>query len=761
MPRAEANKEYNTFVAGLITEASPLTYPENSSLDELNFVLSRKGDRRRRQGIDYETGFALTDTGHSQAVFETLAISSYEWINVNDIAGQSITVVQIGTKLYFFDRLTSAVSSNILNAGEPITIDASGQQVFQYSAILGTLIVTTGRTAITTLEYDTDNDEIIVADRPVFVRDLFGVEDELGIIVRPSALTTEHRYNLFNQGWDDSKINSFKTAIGTYPSNADIWHLGKDADDNFDPELLVKQDFGSSPAAKGSTIINAFSRGAERKVGGRSPRWKRQYRREPGGDNTDFNTTTYIIESGATLPTDITEDGCTAVASYAGHVFYAGAGSVVTDGDGKSPSLNAFVFFSQLLENMEKATACYQEADPTSEHDSLLVDTDGGFIKISGASGVQRLVTIEAGVVVFASTGVWMITGGDGGFSADDFIVHKITDVGSVGAESVVAAGSQIFYLADDGMYVLTPDQVTGRLQTQDISKQTIQSLYLSIPKAVLVNSKAVYDRITAQVRWMYSNLSDYDGDTDRYHFNAEIVLDLTLGGFYKLEIKELTTNSPYIADYLTSASTLITDADAQLNAEGDLIEAGGLAVVIPTQNRTINIRSSQYLTVVPGATYSFTISEYNRDDFNDWFTNDGTGVDAAAFLLTGYETLQDTQRNKKATYITTHFSRTETGFDADLNALNASSCLLQAQWGWANSANSGRWSDVQEVYRLNKLYIPTGASDPYDYGFAVVTTKNRMRGKGEALSLLFQTSPGKDCHLLGWANNYTGNIGT
>ena len=57
--RAAANKEYNSFVRGLITEASPLTYPENASIDEENFILNRNGSRRRRQGIDYESSYAL------------------------------------------------------------------------------------------------------------------------------------------------------------------------------------------------------------------------------------------------------------------------------------------------------------------------------------------------------------------------------------------------------------------------------------------------------------------------------------------------------------------------------------------------------------------------------------------------------------------------------------------------------------------------------------------------------------------------------
>lgn len=59
MSRAETTKLYRTFVKGMITEASPLTYPEDASYDEDNMILYRKGNRSRRLGIDFEDGYVL------------------------------------------------------------------------------------------------------------------------------------------------------------------------------------------------------------------------------------------------------------------------------------------------------------------------------------------------------------------------------------------------------------------------------------------------------------------------------------------------------------------------------------------------------------------------------------------------------------------------------------------------------------------------------------------------------------------------------
>ena len=50
--------------------------------------------------------------------------------------------------------------------------------------------------------------------------------------------------------------------------------------------------------------------------------------------------------------------------------------------------------------------------------------------------------------------------------------------------------------------------------------------------------------------------------------------------------------------------------------------------------------------------------------------------------------------------------------------------------------------------------YIPTDGSDPYDYGFATIVTKNKIRGKGRVFSFLIKSEAGKDLDLLGWSIN-------
>jgi hypothetical protein len=57
MARQTSVLEINKFILGLVTDANPLTFPENASLEEENFVLNIDGSRRRRLGMDYEESF--------------------------------------------------------------------------------------------------------------------------------------------------------------------------------------------------------------------------------------------------------------------------------------------------------------------------------------------------------------------------------------------------------------------------------------------------------------------------------------------------------------------------------------------------------------------------------------------------------------------------------------------------------------------------------------------------------------------------------
>lgn len=274
MTRAQVNKEYNTFVRGLITEANPLTFPEDASIDENNFVLERNGARRRRFGMDFEASHSLVDSGVPASTAAALALSTHEWRGINEIATLGFVVVQQGLDLYFYDLFAASISDSQKNlgdtAGNPtgvLTLESGDpSSSISVTTALGRLVVVNGSKFIFSLLYDVEGDIVILEKRLINIRDRFGVDDALDVDERPSVLSQAHNYNLQNQGWDSPKITMFHTSQGVYPSNSDIWYLGKDSDDVFDPTLLIKQGFGDTPAPKGHVIIDAFNRGNSRVV---------------------------------------------------------------------------------------------------------------------------------------------------------------------------------------------------------------------------------------------------------------------------------------------------------------------------------------------------------------------------------------------------------------------------------------------------------------------------------------------------------------
>lgn len=89
------------------------------------------------------------------------------------------------------------------------------------------------------------------------------------------------------------------------------------------------------------------------------------------------------------------------------------------------------------------------------------------------------------------------------------------------------------------------------------------------------------------------------------------------------------------------------------------------------------------------------------------------------------------------------------------LTAKHPSGCLMTAKFAWHITAVSGKWAGPYQVYKFNRPYIPVDANDLYDTGESVVITKTKVRGKGEALMLRFESEPDKDFQLLGYSIPY------
>lgn len=703
MALQSVNKEYNTFVRGIITEANALTFPENASIDEANFVLNRDGSRQIRLGMDLESGY--TATAVPSMTSAAIGVSCHEWINAGNTVSNQFSVVQVGDKLLVYNAAASVISSSLIATIDASSVIVDETKEIQSACGMGFFFFTSGSGNPSVLEYV--DGVVTLRQINIKIRDYFGVFDNLAVDARPTTLSSAHKYNLYNQGWNDTRINAVYSNRNSYPSNAEIWFVAKNSTDDFAPARLDKMEFGNSAAPKGRYIIDAFARSTNR-----------------------------IAQSGISgLPADIENSRPAAVGFFQQRVWYAGVdGSKVTLTD-TSPSMQGFVFYSRIIRTPKDFGQCHTDADPTSEFDNEVAPSDGGYINIPDSGKIYKLVPLNDSMYILAQNGVWMIRGGDTGFSATEQQVEKVSDFGVVSGNSVVKTEDSMMYWSKAGIYYL--GQTDSGFGAKNLTQTTIQSLFTSLPKACKEFATGSYDPVNRKVSWLYNKDTSFDGINYKYKFTTELVFDMVLQSFTVNTITSLDGASPYLAGYLTTP---------------DLISAQELGSSI-TKYLVLYYESDSNIP-------NITFAHYRDKDFIDWKSFNGYGKYFEAYLLTGHEMLQDSMMNKQAPYIFVHCKRTENMVEevggGGVVYDDPSSCILQSRWDFADSYTSGKWGPETEVYRLNRPLILPVAGQPLDYGHSVITTKNRLTGRGKALSLKFKSSYGKNLHILGWSVRFT-----
>ena len=243
--------------------------------------------------------------------------------------------------------------------------------------------------------------------------------------------------------------------------------------------------------------------------------------------------------------------------------------------------------------------------------------------------------------------------------------------------------------------------------------------------------------------------------------YNRELILDLTLQAFslYTFDYEDEDASAPRVHAYMPVGKTVKETELAQLiTADGDtLVDASGNTICVNvtiTSNRTRESRREGFKFLTTQGT-NITLSEYKDFTFFDWVSYDGTGFASESYILTGYNISQDFLRKKQAIYLVVMCDRTEFSYGltgGEVVLTRPSSCLVQAQWDFNISADQGKWGTQFQAYRLT-LPQPTSPAtgDDFNYGPRVIKTKNKLRGSGDALSILFTAEEGKDMKLLGW----------
>lgn len=716
MSRQRTPVQVNQFIGGFNTEANPLTFPENNSVDEANVEMTSRGTRKRRDGFDTETNYSIVDTGVTYSTSLKLGRSQFRWENPGGSTSRQFLVVQIGNYLAIHDADAVPISTSVLYS---FTFNTSTYSTdFSYASVDGHLVVMTGLKTPSVFSFD--GTTITKTDITLLVRDFWGVEasngsglvytDPANVAFRPTVGGSAHTYNLRNQtfalprmeGDADTTtiidpIAEFFAASGSkYPSNADtiIPHLVADANrttnrtvERFNAGSMVATPPGNSFSPKGYFIIDALTRGASRLAQEALLRSR--------------NPTLSVVVS--SLPADTTPGGPTVVASYAGRAWYAGFSGVVTSGDSQSPHLDTYLLFSRLVQNKSDIGRCYQEGDPTSNIDPDIVDTDGGFVKIEGLNSVKALIPLESSLFIVAQNGVWRITGTDeNSFTATGYSVAKITSDGCISAQSVVAIPQGIVYWGEDGIYIVSQNEA-GLWVSQSLTRTTIQTFYEKLSSDDKRSVVGFYDATDPSIRWMYGN-----GLQLRQGI-SELIFNLKFQGFTKNSIGAVS------------------------EVFGPLTAVGGVNRVTPAFVRIVPKQAFYVIVVTPSPTLRYTFGGYKEGTIMDWVT--WGGIDSPAYLISGTTNKGSARLVKNVPFLTAFFEQTHA---------QDSSCLVQAQWDWTTDSLAHRWSVPRQAYRPIRI----------DTGTTMVTTRNRIRGNGKSIAFKFSSETDKPFHLYGWEFN-------
>lgn len=700
MPRKSGITVENNFKSGLITEVTGVNSPETSVVQSDNVIYDRRGRATRRLGMDFEDGYFTTYlqpfTPYGGVVAEFI------WETVSDVSNISFVVQQYSNQIFFFASNVGVLSQN----RKPFTVNLFNHRVAgwsdeyiynntaSFSAGDGTLFVAHPYCQPFYIRYNAATDSITVTEIDIQIRDFEGVNDGLAVDERPLTLSNAHHYNLFNQGWwqfikNQGAAGTITNAIDSwrndgidtrtdYPSNVDVWWYYKgvgvrDNPDNPIPDVFLieyisKIAVGNTPAPKGHYIFNAFQTARNGVMG------------------FPFGTVPETHSSG---------NRPSAIAFWFGRVFYAGV---------RKDKFSSNIYFSQIVERDEQYGACYQQQDPTAEELHDLLPTDGGVIRIQDIVNVVDMRVIGSSLYIFATNGVWAITGSnEGGFRANDYQVTKVSSFGVLNRESIVVIGDLPVWWNHDGIYALQQDP-TASTSVTNLTESTIQAFFDGIPSYGKQYCKGAYNELEGLVYWLWRSAPP-NVFAERYHYDRILVLDTVTKAFY-----------PYSIGYSVPRIS------------------GVLAVRDANGKRSFKFPTTGLMTPVTGL-HALTYSDMTDLNFCDWRTVPAWTKEYTSEFITGYKVRGELMNKFQTNYVT-----------VITEAEATSSVWFQGVWDYSNSNLSGRWTNPQQAYKT-KLYYA-------DYQ----RSKLKIRGQGASLQYRFFSDGRAPFTIIGWAGLDTSN---
>ena len=697
MPQSLIQRTVNTFVKGLITEASELTFPENASVDELNCALERDGTRRRRQALTYEDNHVLSDVVVPQGAL----VQTLDWFNAAGQTNLEFLVVQVNNILYFYEKSADPLSANKyadtvnLNTYTASNNLSPSEERIQVTSLNGALIVASPAINTFYVEFDTSaktfSETVIAFKERDFEWQGSDTEITSEYFADDSTPSLERTYDAKNVGWGQGGGPATYTYALTH-----AWYAGKDANGAFNATDWEEIYSGSSLAANGHFVVNVFSK----------------------------------VRTG--LTTEVETGRFRSVAAYAGRVFYAGIDSAKNGGK---------VYFSRLTERMADVGNCYQVFDPTSEIISDLLDTDGGVVRIPDAHNIRKLHVLGASLLVFAENGVWAVAGVDNVFRATEYAITRISDVGLTNENSFIVADGLPVWWSKTGIFAIKQGESLNVPTAQNLSLSTIQTFWNKIPNEKKAQVHVEYDKVNQRVFWFYPDATE----SIDYKYNNILVMDLALQAFYPWKIADQDTDTSYIIGTSYYSGLGSTATELQVVNGADTIINGSDTVIATLYRDYLQGDSEIKVLVRDGTTGKMTFATFRGFTYLDW-----SDANYKSYAEAGYDFMGDMTTFKTAPYVTTYMRVTEDGYvasGAGYDFINPSSCLMSVSWNLTKANSTPR-----EIYKLKDVPVV----DPNDlssihYPTDTVVTKSKVRGRGRSMKLRFESAAGKDFHLVGY----------
>lgn len=548
-------------------------------------------------------------------------------------------------------------------------------------------------------------------------------------------------------------INTWVANIGNYPSNADVWWRFKDSTGAFNPLLtsIGNVSLPSAQAPQGKFIFEAFN---QNRIG---------------------------VSGIQNLTPIVTTARPSAIAYFQGRVWYSGVNAVQpATGDANYYSWTQNIYFSQISVDANDVSTfgqCYQAEDPTDQNLFDLLPTDGGVIRIADCGSIVKLFPIQGALIVFATNGIWTITGNTGlGFTANDYSINKLSAIRCVSGTSFVDVLGFPMWWTQEGVYTIRIDVTAGGLRVDSITDTTIKTFYQSIPLQSKAFAVGVYNPLKFTVTFLYSSTAPVVSTSYLLLETTGKFLLETSGGF----LLEPATDSAYVFD---SALTFNTITGAWYPwSFGNNARVHGV-FVSPYGPQTDVANSPQghvnnYLTSYKsGSNDLYTFSQtWDNTSWLDWKAKDGVGQNYVSYYECGYRVHGEGAKRFQANYVFMYsnnstptqytlqgfwnFARQAVQYTTDYQGIVPGLYILMEDGTDQILTETGGVvllesdANVQAPQTSVQTFVHDGQSSDYAW------RRIKLRGNGMVAQFLVSSVQGQPFHNVGWSIFETINAG-